>query len=91
MTSSAKSTAVSGFVVLAICGRQKNARMAPERTARRQRLGLGNIETGCRQHTAVKRRDDIGFDQMPAPPDIEQPRATGQTFEQICVEDAARL
>src|SRR5882724_3491656 len=71
--------------------RQENARIAPERMVRRQRLRFGDVENGGRQHAAFECVDQIGFDQMAASPDIEQSRTSRQALEQACVQDAARL
>ncbi len=55
--------------------------------------GSGSVtsSTAPGQRAAVERREDIGFDQMRATPDIDKGGTTRQAREQIGIQDAARL
>src|SRR6266513_1657299 len=63
-------------------------RMAPERVAGRQWLVAEHVEHRARQLPGIERRDQVGLDEMPAAPGIDETRAPWQSREQAGVEDA---
>src|SRR5437879_2260498 len=71
--------------------RKENARMAPERMTRRQRLVFGDVEDGGRQPAALQRLDQVCLNQVPAPPDIDKLSTTRQCLEETPVQDATGL
>ena len=58
-----------------------DARMAPERMRRRQRLLAEHVEHRRRKLARIERRQQVGFDQMPAAPGIDDRRAARQPGE----------
>ena len=51
--------------------------MPPDRTFLRQGFGLKDVQNCARQMAAIQRRDQILFDQMTTPRDIDYPGAPG--------------
>ena len=61
--------------------RYDHLRMGPERVAFRQRLGIGNVEHGCRKAAAVERLDESALVELRAAANMQQPCSCRQKRE----------
>src|SRR5436189_6702 len=65
-----------------------DARMAPERMPFRERLLAKDIEHRPRQLAAVEHRDQVGLNEVAAPPGIDEGGPARQAREEASVQDA---